>query len=291
MHIAQVSTPIMQQAMLQGDIHIITELWCVNFQAWCADHEASGDIVITDAMFEEGVQGWYVPTYVIEGDPERDIEPLAPELAHVDDLLEYADVFEDPEDPGRGVIYSGIEGWDVSETNQIRASAYGLTEEYNTQIAGSPAALDAAIAGAYEAGDPILFYYWQPSWVVGQYDVTLIEEPEWTEDCQEVTEGLVNQGQTEAGEEAACAFPGGPIPSGYIPELEEIAPEVAEFIHAMQIGDDAINEAESYMAAEEAEPEEAAAWYFENYDDWRDWMPEDVLDGVVEALRGQGVDV
>ena len=290
-HIAQVSTPIMQQSILQGDVHIMTEMWCINFQAWCAEHESAGDVVLTDSMFDEAVQGWYVPTYVIEGDPERDIEPVAPDLESVEDLLDHPDVFADPEDPERGVLYSGIQGWDVAEINQIRASAYGLDEVYNAQIAGSPAAMDAAISGAFDRGEPIVFYYWAPSWVVGQYDVTLLDEPEWDSDCQDATEELVAAGQTDAGEDAACAFPGGPIPSALYPGLEDIAPDVVAFIEAMHIGDDPINEAQAHMETEGVEPEEAALWYFANYDDWQDWIAEDdVLERVIDALEEQGVD-
>jgi hypothetical protein len=54
---------------------------------------------------------------------------------------------------------------------------------------------------------------------------------------------------------------------------------------------DALNEAGAFMDAEDAERDEAALWFFENFDHWRDWIDGDVLERVEQALRDAGVDV
>jgi hypothetical protein len=64
-----------------GDADVATELWCINYQAWCDEEGAAGNVLITEtSMFDSAEQGWYVPRYVIEGDEERGIEPSAPDL-------------------------------------------------------------------------------------------------------------------------------------------------------------------------------------------------------------------
>jgi glycine betaine/proline transport system substrate-binding protein len=289
--IVTMSTPVMQQGMPDGDVHVAVELWCVNIQEWCDRESEQGTVEIAGTIFSEAEQGWYVPSYVIEGDPERDIEPLAPDLESVFDLPEYADVFSDPDDPSKGLIIRGITGWEVTELTEAKVYAYGLDDTYNTQAAGSVAALDAAIAGAYERGEPILFYYWAPSWIRGAFDVVLLDEPEWTPECQAALDEAV-QDPTNAPEDAGCAFLGGEIYKGMYPGLRDMAPDVADFFERMYVGDPPIDEAQAYMQTEQVDPEDAALWYFENYDDWRDWIVEDdVLERVEEALREAGANV
>lgn len=292
-NIAEVSVPIMQQSIVEGEVHVAAEMWCMNFQEWCDTHAEAGDVAFAGTIFDEAEQGWYVPRYVIEGDEERGIEPSASGLEAVEDLPEYADVFADPAEPGRGRIITGITGWESTELAEAKVHAYGLDEAYNTQQVGSAAALDGAIAGDYERGDPIAFYYWAPSWIHAEFDLVLLDEPEWTPECQEALEEAVETDATQASEEAACAFAGGEVQQGIWPGLEEAAPEVATFLERMHMGDEPMNEALAYMELEDAEPDDAALWYFEEYaDDWRGWIDDDeVVERVEEALRDRGADV
>src|SRR5690606_41724970 len=47
--------------------------------------------------------------------------------------------------------------------------------------------LVASMASAYERGEPWVGYYWEPTWVMGLYDMTLLDEPEYTDECWETT--------------------------------------------------------------------------------------------------------
>lgn len=291
--VAEVSTPIMQQSLLDGEVHVAVELWCINYQEWCERHVEAGDVVYAGTVFDESEQGWYVPSYVIEGDEERDIQAMAPDLESVFDLPQYADVFSDPDDPGKGLLISGITGWDVTPRNEAKVHAYGLADTYNTQEAGSSAALDGAITGAIDRGEPVLFYNWAPSWIHAEHDLTRLDEPEWTQECQDLLDELVEGDATQAPEEAGCAFPEGPVEQAIWPGLAEAAPDVVAFLERMHIGDEPMNEVLAHMELEDVEPDEAALWYFEEYaDDWREWLEDDdVLERVEEALRDRGVDV
>src|SRR5690625_6912494 len=77
------------------------EAWTDNIKEVYEEALEAGDIEELSVNFDDNDQGLYVPTYVIEGDEERGIEPMAPDLKTVEDLKDYPDVFEDPEDPGR----------------------------------------------------------------------------------------------------------------------------------------------------------------------------------------------
>jgi ABC-type proline/glycine betaine transport system substrate-binding protein len=141
--------------------------------------------------FEKSTQGWYVPRYVIEGDTERGIEPLAPDLKSVFDLPKYKEVFADPEHPDKGLLVNCITGWKCAEVNKAKLHAYGLDDDFNVMEPGTSPALDAAIAGAYKKGKPVLSYYWEPTWLMGAYDMVQLEEPAYSDECWSEIESVM----------------------------------------------------------------------------------------------------
>ena len=290
--IAIISTPIFMQSIRNGDIDVHLELWRFNDMDWYEDATESGDMIDVGPIYDRATQGWYVPRYVIEGCDDREIEPMAPDLESVFDLADYWEVFRDPEDPSKGVFLNSIFEWDCTEINDIKLEVYGLAEYYNVQYPGGAAALDAALAGAYERGEPIVAYYWEPTWILGKYDFVALEEPEFDEDIwrekRRVLDGEIDISEVEE----ACGYMEHTVNSGIHYKLKERAPEVVEFLKAMHVGTDALNETAAYMEVEGAETEEAAIWYFENYQEkWRSWVPEDVEQRVEEALIEAGADL
>lgn len=83
------STPIMEAALVRGDVDVNMELWTDNVATYQAD-KAAGGIVDLGINFDDNKQGLYVPRYVIEGDPQRGIAPMAPDLHKVSDLARYS---------------------------------------------------------------------------------------------------------------------------------------------------------------------------------------------------------
>ena len=120
---------------------------------------------------------------MIEGDADRGIEAMAPDLKTVADLAMYAEVFKDPEEPSKGRFYNCIIGWQCELINNDKMATYGLEEHFTNFRPGASAALAASLAGAYEKGEAWLGYYWGPTWVLGSYDMVMIEEPAHSDDC------------------------------------------------------------------------------------------------------------
>ncbi len=283
-----VSTPVMQQSLPKGDIHVHMELWRFNIIDWYNEVTQSGEMIDLGPTFERSVQGWYVPRYVVEGDAERDIEALAPNLKSVKDLAQYKEVFKDPEDPKKGLFINSLTGWKVTEINRAKLYAYGLADDFNILEPGTAPALDAAIAGAYKKGKPVLAYYWEPTWLMGMYDMYQLEEPEYSDECwAEIEKVLAGDIEAEdAPETAGCAFDSFAIHKGIYSGLQEIAPDVVEFLKKMNVGTDPLNETAAYMEAEDVEAEDAARWYFENFPErWKSWVSEDVTAKVEAALK------
>ena len=59
------------QGLRRGDIDVSMETWVDNIQEIWDEIIAEGTVVDLGSNFPNAPQGWYVPTYVIEGDPER----------------------------------------------------------------------------------------------------------------------------------------------------------------------------------------------------------------------------
>lgn len=68
----QGSTVAMVQGLRQDDKDVILESWHTNYPEIWEEATEAGDIVDLGPNYPEAPQGWYVPTYVIEGNAERD---------------------------------------------------------------------------------------------------------------------------------------------------------------------------------------------------------------------------
>ena len=270
------------QGLLRGDVNVSMEIWVEQQEGW---EPALEDGTLRDhgASFGESVQGWYVPTYMIEGDEERGIEPMAPDLRHVDDLADYVELFSDPEDPEKGRFYECIAGWECERVNEVKFTAYGLGEHYNRFLPGSGPALAASLVAAYEQGEPWLGYYWAPTWIFGQLDLTMLEEPEYTDECWDsIAEEIASD--NIVGEEA-CAYPSVTVNIGTNIDFIEANPEVSEFLDNYETTMDQTSEMLLYMQDNDAEADAAAEWFLREHEDvWTPWVPEDVADRVRDSL-------
>ena len=82
------STPIIQTALLRGDVDVHMELWTDNVPTFEADMK-TGKLLNLGINFDDDKQGLYVPRYLIEGDAKRGIKALAPDLKTVKDLASF----------------------------------------------------------------------------------------------------------------------------------------------------------------------------------------------------------
>lgn len=275
--IAATTLPMLQ-GLRDNDVQIVMEMWIDNMPDSYHEEVEEGVFIDHGPNYAESVQGWYVPTYVIEGDPERGIEPMAPDLRHVDDLPQYWEVFQDEEDPSKGRLYHGVPGWEVTEISKSKLEVYGLDETYNGFEPGSEAALFASVAAANERGEGWVGYLWEPAWIFAQVDLTMLDEPEYTDECWD----NIHDGET------ACAFPSVRVHIVSNPEIVEGAPELVELLENYTSTMDETSAIMDYMIENEATAEETAVWWLQNFEDeWSDWVPEDVADSVRDALANE----
>lgn len=255
-----------------GDIDIYMEVWTENIMDLYKESLDKGEILEVSTNFDDNAQGLYVPTYVIKGDSARGIEPMAPDLKTVADLAKYKDVFKDPEDPGKGRIYGSPSGWEVDKILQEKVKTYGLDKTFNYFGPGSDSALGASIASAVEKGEPWVGYYWEPTWVIGKYNMTLLGDEPYSDE--------------KWGNGYACEWPSQPVTVAVYKDMPETAPEVVEFLKNYKTSSKVTSEALAYMMENNVETKDAAMWFLKEYEDmWIKWVPAEVADKVKAELK------
>lgn len=268
------STAATMTGLENGDIDVYMEVWIQNIEEVYKNALDSGNVVEVSTNFDDNRQGLYVPTYVIEGDSERGIDPMAPDLKTVKDLPQYKDVFTDDENPSKGRIYGSPPGWEVDNILRTKYETYGLDETYTYFSPGSDAGLAASLGAAYENGDPWLGYYWEPEWVMAKYDLTLLEDEPYSDELWTEEAGY------------ACEWARVDVVIAAYKDLEEKAPDVFEFLSNYQTSKDLTNEALLYMQDNEASVDETAEWFLNEHEDlWISWVSDEVAVKVKEAIQ------
>ena len=264
------SSSIMHEALKKGEIDINMEEWTDNLPTYAVDLEA-GLFKDLGTNFGDNIQGFYVPRYVVEGDPERGIEPMAPDLKTVQDLKKYPDIFPDDEKPGMGRIYGAIPGWEVNEIMLKKVKFNKLDSVYNYFQPGSDSALSAAFTSAYEKGEPIVGYYWEPTWLTGKYDLLLLEDLPY-----------VDEEKYKAGE-TAC--PSVNVTVGVSNQFYEEEPEFCAFLEKYETSSALTSEALAHMQSTGDDYTETAKWFLTEHSDLLDeWLTKEQAQDVREAI-------
>lgn len=238
------------QSLIAGDIDLDIESWTDNVVSY-ADDIASGNIVELGVLVPDSKQGLYVPRYVIEGDAERGIEAVAPDLISVEDLKKYPQIFPDDEDKTKGRIYGAIPGWMADEILYKKYEFYGLDKTYNYTRLGSESTLFASLVSAYNLGEPWVGYCYEPTWVSGKLDIVLLEDAPY--DPEKYMKG-------------ECEFPSQELKIVSSNKFEQKAPELVEFFSKYKTGSELIGKALAHLDETKATHEETAKWMLREND-------------------------
>ncbi|WP_350449890.1 ABC transporter substrate-binding protein [Aminobacterium mobile] len=259
----------------RGDAQIIMELWADNVHEWWQKAQEKGKVISLGENFPNAPQGWYVPTYVIKGDQARKLLPVAPHLKSVKDLPKYWKLFKDLEEPSKGRFYNGPAGWKVHSINLDKLKAYNLYKTYEAFDPGSQTALASVIASAYEKGEPVLAYYWEPTAIMGKYSMTKLEEPPYNKKTWETTR--------------KCAFPSAKVLILANSQFALSNPDIAEFLKRYQTTIDQNNKALAYMRDTNSTVMETAIWFLKTYSRvWKEWVQDEVIIKKIETALEKG---
>ena len=158
-----------------------------------------------------------------------------------------------------------------------------MDEFYNVLTPGSYGNLAAAIKGAYTAGDPVLAYYWEPTALLSELDMTQLEEPAWTQECADA----INAGTAEEPyvSTIGCHDALNDVHTGVTAGLVDRAPEVVEFLGKLFVGSLPLADLAAWKNDNDKTWEEAAIYYLRtNESTWTTWVSSDAADKVKKAL-------
>jgi glycine betaine/proline transport system permease protein/glycine betaine/proline transport system substrate-binding protein len=258
------------QAIIAGDVDLDLESWTENILSYPKDVE-NGDIINVGVITDETKQGYYVPRYVVEGDPKRGIKPMAPDLKTVKDLLKYSKLFPDKEDKKKGIVHGTLPGWRSDEILYKKHKLYGLDKFYNYRRSGSEAALFGSLVSAYNLGEAWVGYCFEPTWVTGKLDLILLEDEPYDKD-------LYKKG--------ACAFPFQELKIVSGRYFAKKAPDLLEFLGKYRTSSKLISQALAYLDDNKATHKDTAVWFLKTNDYLLDeWLPQKQADRVRAVLQ------
>ncbi len=262
----------LNNGLARGDIDVIMEVWMGNPVQAFVDAVDAGTVVPVGSNFPDATEGWFVPRYVVEGP-----DAIAPGLRSVADLPDYIELFTDPEEPDKGRFYNCPAGWVCEGVNSKKLIAYGLEDYYvNFRVSGQ--ALVAAAESAVLQGEPVLFYYWSPTWLMGKFDFYQLEEEPFD---QEVWDAMMAADEPTA----ATAYPVSNVIIAANAEMAAGAPVVIGFLDAYETTSMMVSQSLAFMQDTGATADEAAEEFLRTREDvWTEWVPADVAERVQAAL-------
>jgi glycine betaine/proline transport system substrate-binding protein len=191
--------------------------------------------------------GWWIPTYLVEEQPE---------------LARYQG-FKGNEDVVGGEFLGGDPTF-VSYDEEIIKSLGLDLRVVNT---GSERALIQAIDDAYQRREPVLAYFYTPHWAHRKYDLTEVQLPAYDEDCEEAA-------RERDGEGYDCDYANDVLFKALSLRLEDKAPAAFRFLRNFNYTTDDQQEIAFQVDSEGVPMREAAdRWISDNPDVWRKWLP------------------
>jgi glycine betaine/proline transport system substrate-binding protein len=239
----------MENALSSNDIQVLAEEWVGRSEVWNKAAE-TGKVVGVGAPIIGATEGWYVPRYVVDGDVKRNLKPKAPALKNIADLSQFAGLFKDQEEPSKGRFYNCPAGWTCELENSEMLKSYGLEASYTNFRPGTGPALDAAVLSSYKRGEPILFYYWSPTPLMGQVDLVKLEEKPGIDKKISIQVGLSSV-------------------------FHQQAPELVTVLEKVNLPIDLLNQNLARMSKEHIDSPKLAKIFFKEHPEiWHTWVSE-----------------
>ena len=260
--------------LVGGSLDVYLEAWTDSLGDQYKEAVDQGRIIPLGQSLDDSWQSTFVvPTYVIEGDPSRNIEPVAPDLRTPRDIRQYQGIFATRTTFPKARFVSCLSDWICSGVNEEKISNYGLQDVVEVVVPVNSDDLLESLADAYLQGKPWLGYMWGPTQTSTQFVLTRLEEEPYSEECW-------------SGHKM-CVYETARIRKAVHPDMTRKAPEVVDFLRLWGMDASTQVEAEKFLAQVGNEIEDMALWYLQNKESlWTEWVPEDVVDRVKQALDG-----
>jgi glycine betaine/proline transport system substrate-binding protein len=241
--------------MDDGSIDAVLEVWPSGHAADRTTYiEGKKSVVDIGLLGPSAKIGWYVPTFVVEENPE-----LATWEGFKDPEL--AKLFATAESGDLGQFLMGDPTY-VTYDEQIIAN---LELPLKYVVAGSEAALITSVKQAIADKKPLLMQFWQPHWLQSQVALTEVKLPDVTDEC------LASAAAGDGG--FACDYPVDELYKAASAKLETKNAAAFALLKKFQLTTDQQNEIAAMVDSDGMTPLDAAtAWVEANADVVAGWM-------------------
>ncbi len=231
-------------------------------------------IEAAQALPDGGIQGWWIPKYIADAHPD---------IKTIPDALKHPELFPSPEDPSKGAIVNGPQGWGGTVVTAQLFKAYGADKAGFTLVdTGSAAGLDGSIAKAYEHKQGWVGYYWAPTALLGKYEMVKLD-------------GGVPLDPTEwkrCISKADCPDPKPAAwPADHVYTLvaktfaDHASPEVMKYLNTRGWSNATVDKLMAWMTDNQAAGEEGAKHFLKEHPDvWTKWVTPEAAEKIKASL-------
>jgi glycine betaine/proline transport system substrate-binding protein len=241
-------------AMSEGDLDATLEIWpSGHAEDYTTYIDGNQGVIDGGELGVVGKIGWYIPTYLLTDHPE---------LATWEGLNDNASLFATAETGDKGQMLDG----DPSFVSYDAEIVKNLNLDYEVIVAGTETAELAQLDKAYNAQEPLLFYFYTPQWANAKYDLTEVKLPAFTDACAEAAAKNKGVGYD-------CEYPEDVLYKAFNENLETKAPAAFKFLSAMSYTNDDQNSVALDIEDGKMDPTDAAQkWVDANADTWQAWV-------------------
>lgn len=259
------SVPALASVSETGEPDILTEIWTNGAPAYPGLVEAGKIKELTNVLSDGGVEGWWVPKYLVDAHPE---------------LKTLEGVKANPELVG-GRLHNCPVGWTCQTITTNMHKAAGLEavgiEDF---VHGSGETLAASIASAYQAKEPWFGYYWAPTSILGKYPMVLVDigphDPAGHE-C--------NSNQ-ECATPVVGAFPTSIVTTVVTDTFSASHPDESALMQNVTFTNTQMGELLAWQEDNNASGQEAAVHFLTNYKSvWKEWLNDSAREKLAAILN------
>lgn len=247
------TVPAVTSVAENGEPDIVTELWLNSTGEVYTRLEEEGKVErLGKVLTPGGVEGWWIPTYLVEAHPElKTIEGIMANPELVDARFNNC-----PDGWGCRIVNDNL-------IQALDLEASGI-EVFNH---GSGETLASSMASAVQSEEPWFGYYWGPTVPLGKFDMTRVDLGEYNEAAHSANQNRDNP------DPQVSDFPAAPVLTSVTTDFREREPEVADMLSKMTFETDLMSQVLAWKSDNNASAEEAAVYFLSNNTDvWNEWL-------------------
>ncbi|WP_121066786.1 ABC transporter substrate-binding protein [Chachezhania antarctica] len=245
--------PAITSVAENGEPDVVTNLWLNSAGDAYNRLEEGGTIKrLTSVLEPGGVEGWWLPTSLVEAHPE---------LATIEGIL------DNPELVGSR-FNNCPDGWGCRVVSDNLSRALDL-EGHGIEVFnhGSGETLATSMGAAVTNDEPWFGYYWGPTVPLGMYDMTKVDLGGYDAEAF----GPLQNADTP--DPKVSDFPAAPILTSVTADFAETQPELTEFFTNMTFSTEQMSSLLAWKQENNASNEEVAVYFLTSSPDtWSGWV-------------------